>query len=56
MTRKQAVAALELAREAESEIMRRFTRFSRLPLDDEELVEATDKIFLELEKRESQHG
>jgi len=56
VTRKQAVAALELAREAESEIMRRFTRFSRLPLDDEELVEATDKIFLELETRESQHG
>ena len=46
----------EAKREAASEIVRRSARFNLPPLDDKELVEAADKIFLELDKRESQHG
>jgi len=43
-------------REAASEILRRSVRFSLPPLDDEVLIEVADRLFLELDKRESTNG
>ena len=46
----------EAKREVASEIIRRSVQFTLPPLEDETLVEAADKVFLELDKHESQHG
>jgi len=46
----------EAKREAASEIIRRSVRFSLPPLEDDALVEAADKVFLELDKHEPQPG
>ena len=46
----------EAKRDAASEIMRRCVKLRLPPLEDEALVEAADKVFLELDKHESQHG
>ena len=46
----------EAKREAASEIIRRAVQFSLPPLEDEALVQAAGNVFLELDRRESQHG
>ncbi|MBI4459757.1 MAG: hypothetical protein HY648_06835 [Acidobacteria bacterium] len=46
----------EAKREAALEIIRRAANLNLPPLEDEALVEAADKIFLELDRYESQHG
>ncbi|MBI4441863.1 MAG: hypothetical protein HY649_00650 [Acidobacteria bacterium] len=46
----------EAKREAASEIIRRSVKLSLPLLEDEALVEAAEKVFLELDQHESQHG
>ncbi len=43
-------------REAAAEILKRSARFDLPALDEEVLVQAAEKIFLELDKQESKHG
>ena len=37
-----------------SEILRRTVKFDFLPLADEDLIQSAEKLFLELDRRESQ--